>query len=42
MSWLTMLGITDAIIIVVVLVAICIGVRVAFEESRQDPGEYGP
>ena len=46
MSWLSHLpqifGITGVIVIVVVLVGIGIGVRVALEELRQDPGDYGP
>ena len=36
MPWLTMLGITDAIIIGVALVTIGIGVRYAVQASRPD------
>jgi hypothetical protein len=35
-------GITDVIILAVFLVAIGIGVRVAFRQSRHDYGDYGP
>jgi hypothetical protein len=46
MSWLSLLpeifSITDVIMIAVFLVAIGIGVLVAFRESRHHYGEYTP
>ncbi|MBW2174291.1 MAG: hypothetical protein JRF64_06555 [Deltaproteobacteria bacterium] len=35
-------SITDVIILAVFLLAIGIGVRVVFRESRHDYGDYGP